>query len=143
MATDITVTTTQYTDADRSWLLAELSALPGPVGGRTSYAIDYSKFTLGTQYTTTDRYIKSGTVVGIVTATGKIGPYTNGASDGTQNAIGFLFDNEVVPSDTTQVAAVAVLDAFATISQANLPANSGNDSTARTALASRFFLFRA
>ncbi len=39
-----------------------------------------------------DKFIVAGTVLGVVTATGKYGPYDNAAVDGTAVAIGFLFE---------------------------------------------------
>ncbi|QHN26931.1 hypothetical protein GII33_14175 [Gordonia pseudamarae] len=47
-------------------------------------------------------YIRSGTVVGIVEATGKAGPYDPGASNGTEDAAGILFaDCRVIRSNGT------------------------------------------
>lgn len=45
-------------------------------------------------YTATGGVVPSGTALGIVTATGKVGPYTSGASNGTQVLAGFLVTDQ-------------------------------------------------
>ncbi len=134
MATDITVTSTSYTDADRRWLLAEATGTVGPQLGRTAGVINYALFTLDTHYTAVDRYIKSGTFLGKVTATGKLGPYNDALSNGQEVCVGILFNNEEVPASTSQVASVPYIDSFATVSIAKLPSASGTDAAGRTDL---------
>lgn len=48
--------------------------------------------------------IVSGTVMGIITASGKYAPYSNGASDGTQTAVGVLYN--YLPAKTGDTKAV-------------------------------------
>ncbi|GAB6898582.1 head decoration protein [Kineosporia succinea] len=131
MATDITVTTITYKDADRSWLLFEANGTVGPVA-RAAGVINYALFTANTHYP--DGFIKSGTLLGRVTSGGKLGPYDDAASDGRQTCVGLLFNNEQVPASTAQVATVPYIDSFAVVSQAKLPANSGNDANGRADL---------
>jgi hypothetical protein len=132
MATDMTVTTTTYQDSDRRWLLAEASGTVGPQVGRTSDKIDYAKFTAGTHYP--NGYIPSGTFLGRVTSGGKLGPYDDAAGDGRNVCVGILFNNEVVPANTAQVASVPFIDSFAAVSISKLPTNSGTDANGRADL---------
>lgn len=51
--------------------------------------------------------IPAGTVLGKVTATGRLVPYTNAASDGSQTAVGVLYANAAIsaaPRDVTYIA---------------------------------------
>jgi hypothetical protein len=136
--TDITVTTTTFADNSRWWLLFEAEGNPGPVP-RLALPIDFSKFTAGTHYA--NGYIASGTVLGKVTATGKVGPYDDAASDGRQTAVGFLYNNVIVPASTSQKVSVAVLDCFAVVSESRLPTNHGLDANGKADLSK--IVFRA
>lgn len=129
--TDIAVDQFSYQVPDRSWLLyeAEGSYQPTPT---TTGAIDFSKFTAGTHYP--NGYIASGTVLGIVTATGKLAPYASGASDGSQTAVGLLYNPITVPTDLTRKVQVTYVDCFAVVSISRLPANSGYATAVATAL---------
>lgn len=82
MSTDISMQTTNFQVGDRRWLLAEPRWKP-------NVTLDISKFTAGTHYP--NGYIPSGTVIGIVTATGLAGPYDGAANDGRQNAYGLTY----------------------------------------------------
>ncbi len=43
--------------------------------------------------------VPSGTPLGEVTATGKLGPYNQGGADGRQTLAGFLFTDQKAPAD--------------------------------------------
>ena len=135
MVTDITVHTgAEYGGEDRSWTIGEHgfdASLNAP--------LDFTKFT-GANFT--DGYIKSGCVVGKITASGKYGPYEPGASDGRQTAVGMLFNTTKIPANTAQVASDAILVHFV-CRTARLPYSTGLgalDAAARTALAPRVIL---
>lgn len=118
MTTDISVTTTAYQVEDRSWLLSEHGTDPGTT---PSITLDVSAFTAGTHYP--NGYIKSGTPLGKITATGLYGPYDNAAVDGRQTAEGLLFSSVKVPNpaDTTvDVGGAMVVHGFVKLSR--LPA---------------------
>ncbi|MDT8915752.1 head decoration protein [Amycolatopsis sp. PS_44_ISF1] len=72
---------------DRSWLASphgtETNAMPG-------ITVDTGLFPAATK---TNGYIKSGTVLGRVTATGLYGPYDTTATDGRQVPEGLLFQS--------------------------------------------------
>lgn len=77
---------------DQSWL-----GESGPHKAR-SQALLVSLFTAGTDYP--NGYIPSGYPIGQVTASGEYGPYKSGATDGTQNLVGFVLTDSKVGSDT-------------------------------------------
>ena len=130
--TDIAVTSVSYQPSDRPWLLFEAKGELGPVS-TTDGTINFALFTSGTHYP--NGYIPSGTVVGKVTTGGRIGPYDNAASDGRQTAVGFLYNDVRVPTDTATKVQVAIVDSFAVVSQSRLPTNHGLDSAGITDLA--------
>ena len=49
--------------------------------------------TLDSTAWSTDKYAKAGTVVGIVTSSGKAVPYNDSNSDGSEVAVGILLEN--------------------------------------------------
>lgn len=59
-----------------------------------SGTIDFSTLDAETHYP--DGHIESGFAVGFINATGKFGPYDNGASDGRQVFYGFVVDSHTV-----------------------------------------------
>lgn len=130
--TDIAVESTSYQVPDRSWLLFEAEGGGGQPVPTTSGTIDFSKFTSGTHYP--NGYIASGTVLGVVTASGKLAPYASGASDGSQTPVGILYNPISVPADTSRKVQVAFVDCFAIVSISRLPANSGYAGAVATAL---------
>jgi hypothetical protein len=68
-------------------------ALPSNVAGWiVSEANGYQSRTQGV-VASGSGILKSGTVMAIVTASGKYKPYAPGASDGTQNAVALLYDD--------------------------------------------------
>lgn len=133
MTTDIAVTTQTFLPADRPWLLFEAQGLPGPVP--TDFGIiDFSLFTANTHYP--DGFLPSGLVLGRVTTGGRLGPYSDAASDGRQTAVGFLYNAVAVPAGAPQArkVAVAVADAFVIVAVGKLPANHGLDANGRADL---------
>jgi Bacteriophage lambda head decoration protein D len=129
--TDITVSTTSTQTGSRSWLLYEGDGVFGPVS-RGEGVINFALFTSGTHYP--NGYIPSGTVLGKVTTGGKLGPYSDAAGDGRQTAVGFLFNDTPVPTDTSKPVVVAVVDGFAAISESRLPTNHGLDANGKADL---------
>lgn len=94
---DFTVQSTTYAPEARGWLRGPEGTEPG---ANPSITLDLALFTAGTHYP--DGYIKSGCVLGKVTATGFYGPYDDAASDGRQTAKGLLFDSESVRTGQTK-----------------------------------------
>lgn len=84
MSSDISVRSHSYQVDNREWLIGQHGVDLTP-----SVTLDISKFTKNTHYP--NGFIKSGTPLGIVTATGLYGPYNDGASDGTEVCRGLLF----------------------------------------------------
>jgi hypothetical protein len=99
---DIGVQTTAYQVEDRSWLLSPHGTEPGT---DPSVTLDITKFTAGTHFP--NGYIKSGCVLGKVTASGLYGPYDDAASDGRQTAVYLLFSSvRVTRQDGTNPAKI-------------------------------------
>lgn len=130
---DISVQPTEtWIAEDRSWL--------GSRDGTNvtqSITLDTSTFTANTHYP--DGYIKSGTVLGRITATNLYGPYSNAASDGREVAAGFLYTSTQVRSGGPDVG--APLHWRGVIKESMLPTNHGLDANGKTDLAAKF-LFR-
>jgi len=84
MSSDISVRSHSYQVDNRDWLIGQHGTDLTP-----SATLDISKFTKNTHYP--NGFIKSGTPLGIVTATGLYGPYNDAASDGTEVCRGLLF----------------------------------------------------
>ena len=134
--TEIAVTTTTYSNGNRAWLLFEADGVQGPVP-RASGVINFALFTAGTHYP--NGFIPAGTVLGRVTSGGKLGPYSDAASDGRQVAVGILYNDVKVPASTATPANVAFVDCFAVISEARLPDNHGLDANAKADLSKLHF----
>jgi len=133
MATDISLQTTSYQVSDMRWLLS-----PHGTDYTPGATLDISKFTAGTHYP--NGYIPAGTVVGRVTASGKVGPYDPAASDGRQTAVGITFaDCRVIRQNGTTATNVGTgLLVHGIVSAGKLPFQSGTgsiDSAGKTALA--------
>lgn len=79
--------------------------------------LDASKFTAETHYP--DGFIRSGTPLGKVTATGLYGPYNDSASDGTQTLVGFLIAPRPVPATDARIGAGMLT--HGKVVEANLP----------------------
>lgn len=103
---DLSVKTEVFGQDDQSWL--------GSARGTDSarpILLQTSAFTAGTHYPS--GYFTSGIPVGKYTSggnTGKYGPYTTGASDGTQVLAGFIFNQAKAPVSTATNIVVALLD---------------------------------
>lgn len=123
---DLTIETTTVTGLeDRSWL--------GSAHGTDSTqsdTLDAALFTAATHYPNGE--IRSGTVLGRVTATGLLGPYADGALDGRGTAVGLLFNTVRVRAANARIG-VPVLE-HGRVRVANLPANHGLDAAARVDL---------
>ncbi len=120
MSTDIGLQNTTFQVGDRRWLKS-----PHGTDYTPGVTLDVSKFVAGTHYP--NGYIPSGTVVGIVTASGKAGPYTTAGSDGTETAVGITFgDVTVVRQNGTSATAVGTgILVHGIVSVANLPFQTG------------------
>lgn len=132
MSTDISMQSTNFQVGDRSWLLAEPDYKP-------NITLDISKFTGATHFP--DGYIPSGTVVGLITASGMFGPYDGAAADGTQTAYGLTYgDVRAIRQDgstASQVGTSAVVyDCAVSVSKLPFPVGSGTkgalDATSNT-----------
>lgn len=140
--TDIGVYTTAFQAEDLSWDLSN-PGVPYVEGG----VIDVALFTAAQHYP--NGYIPSGTVLGKKTSGGKLGPYLDAASDGTQTAVGILRASiHVLKINGTAKSLVGcpVLKAFGVIDPAKLPFTSGNaaaggyiDANAKADLAKNYF----
>lgn len=93
---DLSVTTTSFGVEDQTWL----GSAHGTSMGRT-VTLDASKFTAGTHYPTGGGALPSGTALGIVTASGKFGPYDDAASDGRQTLVGYTLTNTQIKTSTS------------------------------------------
>lgn len=113
-----------FLNDDKSWIRRRegLDDMP-------SITLDLTTFVLATHYP--DGFIRSGTVLGKITATGLYGPYATGALDGRQAARGFLggaVDMTSVPATNKSVSA---LFWRGTIKESRLPLNHGLDAAAK------------
>jgi hypothetical protein len=108
--TDISVSTASYQTEKRSWLLSPHGTEPGAT---LSITLDVSAFTAATHYP--NGYIKSGIVLGKITASGLYAPYVDAAVDGTGVAAGILFSSVKVPDTavlTKDVGAALLVHGF-------------------------------
>jgi len=121
--TDITPFTYQALAENLSWDLSN-PEVPYVDGG----TIDVSLFTQAQHFP--NGYIPSGTVLGKVTASGKLGPYLDAATDGRQTAVGILRASvqavQPVTGALKTTVGVAVLKAWGVVSVAKLPLTSSN-----------------
>lgn len=125
---DLSIRTETFAQEDQSWL----GSAHGTDTAR-SITLDVSTFTVGTHYP--DGFLRAGLPLGKITASGKYGLYSSGASDGRQTFAGFLFTVVRAPVvNTTPVAGALLLHCF--VIESKLPAP-GVDSAAKTAAAGR------
>lgn len=115
--TDITVESSSYTAENRSWLAGPHGTEPGamPSVQLDLSTFDHANFSTG--------IVKSGCVLGKITASGKYGPYEPAASDGREVAVGLLF-NTFDKTGKTQRADAVLIHGFVTSSK--LPYASGD-----------------
>lgn len=129
MVTDITVRNSPYGAEDRSWTIGEHG-----FDASDNVPLDFTLFSHA-NFTATNQ-IKSGCVLGKVTATGKYGPYDAAATDGRQNPVYHLFNTVTIPANNATVASDAGLWHFMCREQ-RLPYTSGPgalDANAKTKL---------
>lgn len=110
---DLSVTTETFGQDNQSWI----GAAHG-IDLARSITLDTSAFVAGTHYP--DGYIRSGTPLGRITATGLYGPYDNAAADGREVLAGFL----LTPTKPGAVATTDVGGALyehGRVVEANLP----------------------
>lgn len=103
---DLTPRTEAFTVDDQSWLGSAHAT-----DAARSITLKVSAFTAGTHYP--NGYFPSGLPLGKYTSggnTGLYGPYTTGASDGTQTLAGFLFCAVRAPQANTTNVHGALLD---------------------------------
>lgn len=120
-------TTGNYQAENRSWLLSAHGTDPGTT---PSITLDTSAFTAATHYP--NGYIKSGIILGVITATGKYGPYDDSLVNGQEVAAGILFSSVKVPNLadlTVDPGAAMVVHGF--VSSAKLLAVVANAATGR------------
>lgn len=129
MYTDMTVVGGGgFSAEDRSWLRGE-----NGTNNDLNVPLDFTTFT-GANFDT--GLVKSGCVLGRITATGKHGPYDPGASDGRATAVCHLHSSFSLPTDRTKVASAAGV-VHGNVATHRLPYQSGAgalDSAAREAL---------
>lgn len=118
MPTDISVSgTTTRRAPSRPWLA-------GPHGTDLPKHAVYDFTLFNHANFTTGGLIPNGTILGIVTATGKAGPYDDTATDGRQTAAGPAVNDTSIPANTAAVVTDAYLP-HCGIRVAGLPLKSG------------------
>lgn len=121
--TDITVFTQALPSEDLSWDLTRDTDAAFDGSG----TIDVSAFDQTQHYP--NGFIKSGCVLGVITASGLLGPYLDSASDGTETAVGILKGSVQVVQPNGQIktkVGCGFHKAFAAVSDAKLPYTSSN-----------------
>ena len=130
MPTDISVSTdTLRRGTSRAWLA-------GPHGADLPKHAVYDFNLFAHANFTALGYIPNGTLLGVVTATGKVGPYSDAATDGRQTAIGWAFNDTTIPADKAKVVTDAYLP-HCGVHVSGLPFKTGDgalDANARTDL---------
>lgn len=110
---DLTTRTTSYGTDRQDWLGSEHgTSMCRPV------TLDTSAFTAGTHYP--DGFIRSGTPLGKITATGLYAPYNNALSNGQEVLAGFLF-TDVKPGSPDTVDVQGALYEHGRVVEALLP----------------------
>lgn len=124
---DLAVRTETFGGDNQTWL----GSAHGTESART-VTLDRTLFTAGTHYPS--GYLRSGTPLGRVTATGLYGPYSDAATDGRQTLAGFLLTPQTVNTPGGNI--VAPLLWHGSIIEANLPI--AIDAAGRTDIAGKF-----
>ena len=127
MGWNTTLTSESFAGEDRSWTKSKKG-----YDTCRSITIDFSLFTAGTHFP--NGYLPSGLVLGVVTATGRYGPYSDAAGDGRTVARGFLFSSVYVNDAASRAAAALFWEGI--VDTTELPAGHGLDANARTDLPS-------
>jgi len=112
-----------FTQDDKSWLASR----DGLTVAR-SVTLDFALFTAATHYP--NGYIPAGIALGLVTATGRYGPYLAAAGDGRSTFRGFLLSELRVRTSNTTGKGAGALYWKGIIRQSRLPANHGLDAAA-------------
>lgn len=100
---DLKQSTESFAADDQSWLGSR-----DGVEFAHSVTLNTSLFTANTHYP--NGFFPSGLPLGRVTATGLVGPYESGATDGRQTLIGFLLFSLRTPKDGTSNVVGAALE---------------------------------
>lgn len=118
--TDIGITTVNEQAEDLSW-----NRTPPHGEFRGFGTLDVSLFTLAQH--AVNGFIPAGTILGIKTTGGKIGPYLDAAADGTQTAVGILSASVQVknPDGTSKTLIGVAYMKHGVVSIARLPFTSG------------------
>lgn len=128
---DFEVRSEAYAPESRGWLRGPHGTEPGTT---PSITLDLSLFTKADHYP--EGFIKSGIVLGKVTATGLYGPYKSDLTDGRQTAKGLAFNSVSVRDGQTKALNALVVHAF--VEPSRLPYSGAIagalDNAARTAL---------
>lgn len=110
---DLSVRTETFGQDNQSWI----GAAHG-IDLARSITLDTSAFVSGTHYP--DGYIRSGTPLGRITATGLYGPYDNAAADGRETLAGFLL-TPTKPGAVSTTDVGGALYEHGRVVEANLP----------------------
>lgn len=120
--TDIALYNQQFQVEDLSWDLTKPE-----MGASRGGTLSVAAFSSSQHYA--NGYLPSGTVLGVITASGLLGPYLDSASDGRQTAVGILKATvTLVQANGTAKTKVgcAYRVAFCDISTSKLPFTSSN-----------------
>lgn len=122
--TDIAVYSTAFQAENLSWDLTPTPDQALVLNG----TLDVSLFTAAQHYP--NGFIPSGTILGIKTSGGKLGPYLDSLSNGLQTAVGILRASiRVTPvypgGGTAGLVGAAYMVAFGAVSVSKLPFTSG------------------
>lgn len=125
--TYIGIEKTEYTSESRAWLAGPHGTEPGTNPGLTLDLTTFSDAKFAD-------VVKSGCVLGKITASGKYGPYDPAASDGRQTASRLLFNTVNRKAGRTYEGNAGVIHAFVTESKLPYTGIGGLDTAAKTAL---------
>lgn len=117
---DLSLRIDAYQSDSRGWLRSPHGTEPGTT---PSIALDLTAaggFVKATHYP--NGYIRSGVVLGKITASGKYGLYDSGASDGRQTAVGILFNSESVRDGQPTAANAMLVHGFVETARLPFPA---------------------
>lgn len=133
--TSIAVQRTEHFAENRSWIFGThgLDLTPG-------LTLDPKLFTAATHYP--KGFVRSGIVLGKVTATGLYGPYSADAEDGREKAAYHLFGSLRFIATNGQLLKKVSGAGFVhgAVSEANLPPNHGLDAAAKAALSQILYI---
>lgn len=133
--TNIEVQRTEHFSENRSWVFGThgLDLTPG-------ITLDPALFTAATHYP--KGFVRSGIVLGKVTATGLYGPYSAAAEDGRQKAAYHLFGSLRLRNRNGELLKKVAGAGFVhgAVTEAKLPPNHGLDAAAKTALSQILYI---